>query len=269
MAQGFDIEDAVTIAKAYITQGLGAAARLGSGPGPVAHTSWPCDPGALPWATSTAARGQHRPEFPPCQAPEEWGLYPIVDSADWVERLVLMGVKDIQIRIKDKGDDEIMEAVGRAQAACSAAGARLWVNDHWRAAVRHKTYGCHLGQEDLMENLEGIDELSAAGIRLGLSTHCYSELARAVAVRPSYVSLGPIYQTFSKQVRFAPRGLENLKQWRKLVDVPLIAIGGITYENAPKVIEAGADSIAVISAITKENDVQAAIDMWNKVFLSP
>jgi len=266
LSKGFTMGDAVTIAKAYVTQGIREAVQLGSGPGPVAQTCWPNTPESMPWITAKAETGVKRPLFPPCQPPDEWNVLPIVETAEWVERLVDLGVKDIQIRMKDVSEEHIDGEVGRAQAACAAGDARLWVNDHWKQAVKHQTYGVHLGQEDLVANLDGIAKIAEAGLRLGLSTHCYEELARALAVRPSYISLGPIYPTSSKKVRFGPQGLETLKEWRKLVNTPLIAIGGISFERAPEVIQAGSDSIAVISAITKSDSIAAAVKQWQELF---
>ncbi len=127
-------------------------------------------------------------------------------------------------------------AVGGDSSRGGGGGGRLWVNDFWRAAIKHGAYGVHLGQEDLEAGGgEALAAISAAGLRLGLSTHSYAELARATAVRPSYISLGPVFATTSKKVAFSPRGAGLVGTWRALVDVPLIAIGGISLERAPEV----------------------------------
>lgn len=156
-------------------------------------------------------------------------------------------MRDIQLRVKGASPETLDAEVARAAQACrdSAAGAgggggRLWVNDFWRAAVRHGAYGVHLGQEDLEAGGgEALSAISKAGLRLGLSTHSYLELARATAVRPSYISLGPVFETTSKKVAFSPRGAVLVGAWRALVDVPLIAIGGISLERAPEVCVTG------------------------------
>lgn len=146
--------------------------------------------------------------------------------------------------MKGASPEALDAEVARAAQACrdsAAAGAeggggRLWVNDFWQAAVKHGAYGVHLGQEDLEAGgREALAAVSAAGLRLGLSTHSYLELARATAVRPSYISLGPVFETTSKKVAFSPRGAVLVSAWRALVDVPLIAIGGISLERAPEV----------------------------------
>lgn len=161
-----------------------------------------------------------------------------------VEKLLSFGVRDIQLRVKGASPEALDDEVARATQACrdSAVGAgdggggRLWVNDFWQAAVKHGAYGVHLGQEDLEAGGgEALSAISAAGLRLGLSTHSYLELARATAVRPSYISLGPVFETTSKNVAFSPRGAGLVSAWRALVDVPLIAIGGISLERAPEV----------------------------------
>lgn len=164
----------------------------------------------------------------------------LVNHRRRVERLLSLGVRDVQLRIKGANPDELDAEVARAERACRASGGRLWVNDFWRAAIKHGTYGVHLGQEDLRAvSGEALREISEAGLRLGVSTHSYLELARALAVRPSYISLGPVFETRSKNVAFSPRGAELVRVWKALVDVPLVAIGGIGIETAPEVGHVG------------------------------
>jgi thiamine-phosphate diphosphorylase len=90
-----------------------------------------------------------------------------------------------------------------------------------------------------------------ANCRLGISTHSIAELARAHALRPSYIALGPIYPTTTKIMPFAPQGLNTLKEWRQWVDCQLVAIGGINLENLSCVLACGVDGVAVISALTQ------------------
>lgn len=230
-----------------------------------------------PRVTSSAATGfgAGRPgPFPPCE--RRIGLYACVDSSDWVRRLFALGVKDVQLRIKDRPMAEIEAEVAVAADAARAMGGRLWVNDYWALAVKHGAYGLHVGQEDLdtlWQSQEGgatspLDAVREAGVRLGISTHSFEELGRAVALRPSYISLGPIYPTASKQVRFGPQGPQRIAQWRALVEVdtPLVAIGGIGLETAPACVAAGADGVCVISAVTKAADVEKAVREWQALF---
>lgn len=167
----------------------------------------------------------------------------LTNQPERVKRLLSLGVKDIQLRVKGASLEALDAEVSAAAAACRASTAatgagRLWVNDFWREAIKHGAYGVHLGQEDLEAGGgEALSAIAAAGLRLGVSTHSYLELARATAARPSYISLGPVFETGSKKVAFSPRGAGFVRAWRALVDarVPLIAIGGISLETAPQV----------------------------------
>jgi len=155
---------------------------------------------------------------------------------------------------------------------CQEGGLRLWVNDYVDLALRHGAYGVHVGQEDLMapSTRIGLEEARQRGIRLGISTHTYAELSRALGFKPSYISLGPIFPTTSKVVKHNAQGLWRIKHWRSLVgqDMPLVTIGGISLETAAGVLEAGADSICVISALTSQKDtdsLKGALAAWSKL----
>ena len=188
-------------------------------------------------------------------------FYLIVDSADWIARLLPHGVRLVQLRVKDRPDAVVHSEVARAKALCDAAGAQLVVNDHWRAAI---DLGCdyvHLGQEDL--DTADLTAIRSAGIRLGLSTHDESELDRALGFAPDYVALGPIYFTRLKSMRFAPQGLDKLATWkRRIGTIPLVGIGGISLERAPGVLAAGADIAAVVTDITLAEDPEAQTRAW-------
>lgn len=178
----------------------------------------------------------------------EMKLYALADSSERVQALFDAGVKDVQLRVKTSREDLQNAAVPSAKAA-REAGARLWINDDWRVASEVGAYGVHLGQEDIAEDVDDLEELAESGLRLGVSTHCLSELAVATAIRPSYVALGPIFGTTSKEIAFDARGTDMVRNFRNLVpsDTPLVAIGGVDLSNAESVLAAGADSIAVIS----------------------
>jgi thiamine-phosphate diphosphorylase len=143
---------------------------------------------------------------------------------------------------------------------------RLWINDYWREAVAAGCFGVHLGQEDLWQCIQegGLPVLKANKLALGVSTHSFGELAVALGVQPSYISLGPIFATSSKKVDFDPQGLAVVQKWRQLIPshVPLVVIGGInTAERATATRSAGADCVAVIGAITDHgNDTAAIVD---------
>ena len=188
-------------------------------------------------------------------------FYLVVDSADWIARLLPHGVRLVQLRVKDQPEAVVHSEIARAKRLCDAAGAQLVINDYWRAAI---TAGCdyvHLGQEDL-ESAD-LPALRAAGVRLGISTHDEAELERALAAEPDYVALGPIYFTRLKSMRFEPQGLDKLALWKaRLGAIPLVGIGGITLERAAGVLEAGADSAAVVTDITLDTDPEARARDW-------
>ena len=186
----------------------------------------------------------YQPDFPP--VPFRSGLYPVVDSVQWIERLLDAGVRTLQLRIKDRRDEEVEADVVAAIALGRRYNARLFINDYWRLAIKHQAYGVHLGQEDLQAT--DLNAIRAAGLRLGVST-----------ARPSYIALGHVFPTQTKQMPSAPQGLEQLaRHVERLADYPTVAIGGISLARAPAVIATGVGSIAVVSAITQAADWRLA-----------
>ncbi len=195
------------------------------------------------------------PLFAP--VPHRLGLYPVVDSVEWITRLLDAGVRTVQLRIKDKTDAEVEIDIAAAIALGQRYHARLFINDYWRLAIKHQAYGVHLGQEDLQT--ADLDAIRNAGLRLGVSTHDDMEIDVALAVRPSYIALGHVFPTQTKQMPSAPQGLAQLAAHvKRLGDYPTVAIGGISLERAPAVLETGVGSIAVVSAITQAPDWRAA-----------
>ena len=188
-------------------------------------------------------------------------FYPVVDSVAWVARLAALGVGTIQLRAKDLTHDQAVTLMREALGEIAGTSAKLVVNDYWRAAIEVSAQHLHLGQEDLAE--ADVAAIRRAGLTLGLSTHDDAELETALKHKPDYVALGPIYPTTLKAMRFAPQGLEKITAWKKRVgDIPLVAIGGITLERAPGVFAAGADSIAVVSDITQNSHPDARVRAW-------
>jgi thiamine-phosphate diphosphorylase len=201
-------------------------------------------------------------------------ILPIVDTVDWVERLAQTpGVTDIQLRIKDEKDPKkIIDRAVMCQTLCQENGVRLWINDHWEAAVKARCFGVHVGQEDLVKCIKtgGLEELRANNIALGISTHSYGELSAALGVKPSYISMGPVFATSSKKVQFDPQGLDVVSRFKKLIppNIPFMTIGGIgNVEAAKQNKEAGADCIAVIGAVTKAEDIAKAVSDLNEAML--
>lgn len=190
-------------------------------------------------------------------------FYPIVPDSHWVERLVKLDVKLIQLRIKDQPQDIISEQIERALKTCRKHDCELVVNDHWQLALEAGANFIHLGQEDLQE--ADLEVIRGAGCRIGISTHSEKELTIALAAAPDYVALGPIWETTLKVMKWAPQGIERIKLWKSLISCPLVAIGGITLERAPLVFAAGANSIAMVSDILAHKDPEARIAQWLKV----
>jgi thiamine-phosphate diphosphorylase len=176
------------------------------------------------------------------------GLYAIVDSAAWVQRVLAAGVRTVQLRIKDPQHPGLREEVRSAVAAARACKAQLFINDHWRLALEEGAYGVHLGQEDLA--LADLDAIARAGLRLGVSTHALWEVSRAWQLKPSYIACGPIHPTAAKAMPWIPQGNENLAYWCKLLPLPVVAIAGMDRKRAAQAMQCGAAGVAVISAIT-------------------
>jgi thiamine-phosphate pyrophosphorylase len=188
-------------------------------------------------------------------------FYPVVDSVAWVARLALLGVGTIQLRAKNLNDGDALQIVSDALDVIKGTGAKLVVNDYWRAAIMAGARHLHLGQEDLVD--ADLGAIRAAGLTLGISTHDDGELATALAARPDYVALGPIFPTTLKSMRFAPQGIPKIGEWKKRVgSIPLVAIGGIKFEQAAEIFAAGADSIAVVSDVTQHADPDARVRQW-------
>lgn len=188
-------------------------------------------------------------------------FYPVVDSVAWVARLALLGVGTIQLRAKNLDVSQALQIVSDALEVTKGTGAKVVVNDYWRAAIVAGAQHLHLGQEDLAE--ADLKAIRAAGLTLGISTHDDEELATALAAKPDYVALGPIFPTTLKSMRFAPQGIPKIAEWKKRIgNIPLVAIGGIKFEHAAEIFAAGADSIAVVSDVTQNADPDARVRQW-------
>jgi thiamine-phosphate pyrophosphorylase len=188
-------------------------------------------------------------------------FYLIVDGASWLERLLPLGVRLVQLRVKDKPEDVLRAEISAAQALCRQHGAQLIVNDYWQLAI---DLGCdfiHLGQEDL--EAADLVAIRRHGLKLGLSTHDEAELDRALSAAPDYVALGPVFPTILKKMPWAPQGLPRVTEWKRRVGaVPLVAIGGLTPDRARDVLAAGADSAAVVTDVLLHPAPKARAAEW-------
>jgi len=330
LAQGFVLQDAVVVAKAYVSQGLSAAIGLGQGPGPLARTGWPnnlsryakinlCDGNFIRHhlnrhldvrsdlvATVLSATDQATAQVRIASTPPqnilshgfkvldaELGVYPVVSDLTMLESLLAAGVKTVQLRIKtdssestaaalttttapaesdlgksalgrcESGEPELIGSELEAQIQTAIAlgkhfNAQLFINDHWKLAIKYHAFGVHLGQEDLA--VTDLAAIQAAGLALGISSHSYFELLLAHQYSPSYIALGHIFPTTTKQMPSAPQGLAKLKHYVALLQghYPLVAIGGIDLTNLAKVKATGVGNIAVVRAITKAKEPVAA-----------
>jgi thiamine-phosphate pyrophosphorylase len=188
-------------------------------------------------------------------------VYPIVDSAAWVQRLARLGVRLVQLRIKEQPADGVRGEIGAAREFCAAAGVQLVVNDYWQLALDTGCDFVHLGQGDL----DGADvaALRRAGVRIGVSTHDECELERALTIAPDYVALGPIYPTLLKAMPWQPQGLARIGAWKRRVGAtPLVAIGGLTVERLAGVFAAGADVAAVVTDIVRATQPELRTRQW-------
>lgn len=188
-------------------------------------------------------------------------FYPIFDSADWLERLVPLGIKLVQLRVKDLSVDETRAHIRRSKQICEQHDCTLVINDFWRLAIEEDCTFVHLGQEDL--DTADTGAINRAGLKLGVSTHDKAELARAIELNPDYIALGPIYPTILKKMKWHSQGVEKLGKWRNLIgNTPLVAIGGMSVDRAAGAFDAGADIVSAVTDITLHDDPETRVQEW-------
>ena len=188
-------------------------------------------------------------------------FYPIFDHVNWLERLVPLGVKLVQLRIKDQPLAEVRAQIAAGRDLCRSHGADMVVNDYWQEAIDLDCDWVHLGQEDL--ETADLQAIRDAGLKLGLSTHDSAELETALACDPDYVALGPIYPTILKKMKWHQQGVDKLTPWKERVaDLPLVAIGGMSVERAPGAFAAGADVVSAVTDITLNDDPEGRVRQW-------
>lgn len=180
------------------------------------------------------------------------GLYFVTDrqvrgmTSEEMTMIVLKaGAGWIQYREKGKNRREIFDEALRLRKLTREYGAAFIVNDHADIALAVDADGVHLGQDDLP--LREAREFMGKRI-IGISTHSLTEALDAVSRGADYIGFGPVFHTTTKDAG-EPRGTEMLKEIKRHAAIPVVAIGGITIENLPQVLKAGADGVAVASAI--------------------
>jgi hydroxymethylpyrimidine kinase / phosphomethylpyrimidine kinase / thiamine-phosphate diphosphorylase len=277
LARGFVAIDAIILAKMATTHALRHGYAAGSGAGPVRPR------------TDFALQAQNLPRFSiPGQtsvqgfaalSDPDLGLYAVVDSAAWVQRVLNAGVRTVQLRVKTTPtprsgpsplDSIIRDEVRASIQAARAANAQLFINDHWQIAMEEGAYGVHLGQEDLVT--ADLAAMARAGLRLGISTHAYWEVCRAWALQPSYIACGPIHATQSKDMPWIPQGNNNLAYWSTLLSrsggLPVVGIAGMNAERVAQAMACGAAGAAVITAITAAPSPEAAIEQLQQAVVA-
>ncbi|KTD24035.1 thiamine phosphate synthase [Legionella maceachernii] len=247
LALGYSIKDALVIGKMHVNREMRNAIEGGEDTAQLPHAVWPENQMDLPYLSPRPLKKEPLP-FKTCQI----GLYPIVDRSHWLEKLLPLGVKTIQLRIKDLQGKPLEEEIKRSVFLAKKYSATLFINDYWKLAIQLGAQGVHLGQEDLSQ--ADVAKIRQSGLYLGISTHCYHEVATAHCFNPSYIACGPIYSTTSKLMSFNPQGIEQLQRWRRTLQYPLVAIGGINLERLPQILQAKVEGISLISAITKAAD---------------
>ena len=198
----------------------------------------------------------------------KFGLYPVVDDVSWIKTVLSLGVKTVQLRIKNPEQADIEEQIIKAIELGRQYDAQVFINDYWQLAIKHKAFGIHLGQEDI--EIADLQAISDAGICLGVSTHDDSELLKVKALNPSYLALGHIFPTPTKDMPSQPQGLVNLAKNQQLAGgTPTVAIGGIDLTVAEQVWQTGVDSIAVVRAITQASNVEEVITQFTAILAKP
>jgi thiamine-phosphate pyrophosphorylase len=188
-------------------------------------------------------------------------FYLIVDNVERLADYLPLGLKCVQLRVKEASHEELKPTIRAAKALCDEHDCQLIINDYWQLAIEEGCDGLHLGQEDL--DSADINAIRAAGIRYGISTHDKAELERAQNLNPDYIALGPVYQTLLKKMPWRPQGLEKLARWKVLLgDTPLVAIGGLTPERAAGVFDNGADSICVVTDVQQHRAPMLRVKQW-------
>lgn len=271
IVKGYAIDDALTLANAYVMQVRLASVCHDLSPKatldlttsdtyfakpvglPAKHSAFP----QVFFAPNDPVKWQDNTGFAPLTE-KNLGIYPVVDHVDWIAKLLPTGVRIIQLRIKlspdkknhDQQMADISHQIKQAVALTKDTNCQLFINDFWQLAIKYGAYGVHLGQEDLAT--ADLQAIKAAGLRLGISTHGFAELQRIKTLKPSYIALGHIFPTTTKDMPSQPQGITRLKQYVNLCgDIPTVAIGGINLSRINAVANTGVNSIAVVSAITQ------------------
>jgi len=185
--------------------------------------------------------------------PDQTGGRPLVPVIDAV---LAGGASVLQLRVKDRPADEFLDLALTAREKTARAGCLLIVNDRVDIALAARADGVHLGQDDLP--LEAARPLLGRGL-IGVSTHSAEQAEAAERGGADYIGFGPMFPTRTKETGYASRGLDLLASVRRRVDIPIVAIGGITAENVARTWDSGADAAAMISYLTRGDDIATRV----------
>ena len=184
---------------------------------------------------------------------------PLVDV---LRAAAALGVRLFQYRDKQATMKEAYAQALALRQAATEVGAWLIINDRCDLALAVQADGVHLGQEDLP--MADARQLLGSEKVIGLSTHTTEQVREAVILKPDYIGFGPIFSTSTKADHDPVVGLDGLQDARALTTLPMFAIGGITADSVGDIMAAGADGVAVISAILKVPDLDAAIRTFHQ-----
>jgi len=167
------------------------------------------------------------------------------------------GARLLQLRVKDRPTREFLTIAQEVRTICHRYGSLLIINDRADIALAVEAEGVHVGQEDLP--LAAARKVLGPGKLIGVSTHDPAQALAAGRGGADYLGFGPLFGTSTKATGYSARGLDQLREVRALVSLPIVAIGGITAERAPAVLAAGADAVAMISELVLANDITAKV----------
>ena len=248
LCEDHPIESAVALASAYLSRELSARKGLVATSTALPQIDWPMNIIYYPQIHLENVTSSLNNAFPALDINQ--GLYPIVDTSEWILKLAKLGVRTIQLRVKDKPLHEVRDEVKRAIEISQTFELQLCINDYWQLAIEFGAYGVHLGQEDLQS--ANLEKVLSSGLRLGVSTHGDYEFLLARNLRPSYLAVGAIYPTQTKDMSNKIQGLKRLERYCQMAgSIPIVAIGGISIKNIEQVLEKGPNFVAVVSAITQ------------------
>jgi thiamine-phosphate pyrophosphorylase len=239
----FTVEDAAVLASAYSVSYCIQATSFGQ---------WPRDFHFFPTVLQNV-----KCDFLPLPS-GDFSFYPIVNSVDWISEITKVKASIIQLRMKKSSPFCVEEAIQTAVLMCN----RIIVNDHWQMAIKHQAFGVHLGQEDMVT--ADFIAIQKSSLRLGLSTHGYYEILKAMALKPSYIALGHVFPTPTKIMPSQPQGLARLRLYQTLIGerFPTFAIGGMDLKHASSVYKTGVTGIAAVRCVIQADSIQEVFEQF-------